>query len=243
MERAVSPLPPRMARYTLASDSVTPNWVRSEMVMSIFSDIKLNNNKVMGKYKVMNTQTMLISVSTVMALISPLVYATAILRGEAIPHRTTRIILLVNTILATSALYAQADKVAIWLAGVSTIQAIFIFFLSLKYGTGGWAKLDLTCLGIAILGMILWRSTSDPRIALYAAIVSDFVGMVPTIVKTYKYPKSEIWQFFTIDTFVGLLNLLAVSKWSWATASYPAYIMLINALVAMLVVRPKVDSK
>lgn len=186
----------------------------------------------------MNIRTLLIIVSSLMALISPIIYGKAILGGEAVPHRTTRIILLINTILATTSLYAQHDTVAIWLAAVSTLQSIFIFLLSIKYGTGGWAKLDLICLLIAILGIIFWKTTNDPRVALYSSIVADFVGMIPTIVKTYKYPKSEIWQFFTIDTIVGLLSLLAVPSWSLATISYPLYIMMVNMVVALLVVRP-----
>ena len=187
----------------------------------------------------MNIHGGLIVVSSLMALISPIVYAKAIFRGDAVPHRTTRVILLINTVLATTSLYAQGDTVAIWLAVVSTIQSIFIFILSLKYGTGGWAKLDLACLGIAAIGMILWKSTNNPSVALYSAIMADFVGMVPTIVKTYRKPKSEIWQFFAIDTVVGLLSLLAVTKWTMAAVSYPFYIMMINMVVALLVVRPQ----
>jgi hypothetical protein len=174
-----------------------------------------------------------------LALVSPIIYARAIFRGEAIPHRTTRIVLLVNTILATSALFAQHDTVAIWLAGVSTIQSVFIFALSLKYGTGGWAKLDMACLAIAVIGMILWKSTDNPTIALYSSILSDFVGMIPTLVKTYKRPSSEIWQFFAIDTVVGLLSLLAVSHWTPASISYPLYILLVNMSVALLVIYPR----
>lgn len=191
----------------------------------------------------MNTQAILIMASTLLALISPIIYAKAILNGEAQPHRTTRIVLLINTILATTSLYAQHDTVAIWLAGVSTLQSIFIFLLSIKYGMGGWEKLDISCLFIAAIGMVLWKTTNNPAIALYSSILADFVGMVPTLVKTYKKPNSEIWQFFTIDTIVGLLSLLAVQTWTLASVSYPLYIMTINMAVALLVVRPIKNRK
>lgn len=81
-----------------------------------------------------------IVISSLLALISPLVYAKAIVKGEAKPHRTTRLILLVITLLATISLFAQNDTVAIWLAGVSALQSIIIFILSIKYGMGGWGK-------------------------------------------------------------------------------------------------------
>jgi hypothetical protein len=182
---------------------------------------------------------LLIVLSSAMAMVSPLIYAKAILKGEAQPHRTTRIVLLVNTVLATLSLYSQHDTVAIWLAGVSTLQAIFIFLLSLRYGTGGWAKSDLLCLAIATCGMILWKTTSNPSLALYSTIAADFVGMVPTLIKTYHDSKSEIWQFWTIDTFVGLFSLLAVRNWALTAISYPLYIMLVNLAVALLAIRTR----
>jgi len=81
-----------------------------------------------------------IIISSLLALISPVIYAKAILRGDAKPHRTTRIVILLITVLATASLFAQHNTVAIWLAGVSTLQAIVIFALSIKRGMGGWAK-------------------------------------------------------------------------------------------------------
>ena len=81
-----------------------------------------------------------ILISTTLALISSVIYARAIILGEAKPHRTTRIILLLISILATASLFAQGDTVAIWLAGVSALQSVVIFMLSIKFGMGGWEK-------------------------------------------------------------------------------------------------------
>ena len=74
-----------------------------------------------------------ILISIILALISPLIYAKAILRGEAKPHRTTRLVLLIITTLSTASLYFSDDRVAVYLAGVSMIQSIIVFILSLKY--------------------------------------------------------------------------------------------------------------
>src|SRR5260221_8402391 len=150
-----------------------------------------------------------IIISSLLALISPIIYVRAILKGEAKPHRTTRLTILITTVLATASLFVQHDTVAIWLAGVSAFQAIVIFTLSIKYGMGGWAKSDLLCLGIALAGIILWQTTKNPVIALYASIAADFTGMVPTLLKTYHFPKTEIWTFFAIDTLAAAFNLFA----------------------------------
>ena len=85
-------------------------------------------------------QNVLIGISSILALVSYIVYAIAILKGEARPHRTTRFVLVVITCLASAALLASASTVAIWLIGAMTIGSVAIFLLSLKYGMGGFSK-------------------------------------------------------------------------------------------------------
>ena len=168
-----------------------------------------------------------------------MVYAISILKGKAKPHRVTRLVLLTTTFLATLSLFLQHDTVAIWLAGVSLLQSSVIFILSIKFGWGGWNKLDIFCLVIAFLGIILWQTTANPVFALYASILADFFGMIPTIIKTYKHPETEEWRFFAIDTVAGLLSLLAITNWSLTAALFPAYIFVINGVVAGLAGRGK----
>lgn len=146
-----------------------------------------------------------------LALISPLIYAKAILQGDAKPHRTTRFILLLITTLTTASLFAQHNTVAIWLAEVSALQSILIFILSIKHGMGGWAKTDIFCLAIALFGIVLWQTTNDPTLVLYVAIAADFTGMIPALIKTYHHPQTEIWNFYFIDVFASLFSVFAVT--------------------------------
>jgi hypothetical protein len=175
--------------------------------------------------------------SVLLPLISPVVYSRAILRGKAKPHRTTRFVLLLNTSIATLSLLASHNHVAVWLALVSAIQALVIFSLSLRKGMGGWSMTDLVCLGIALLGIVLWQTTTNPMLALYASIASDLTGMVPAIIKTYHHPETEIWSFFALDSVAGLFNLLALSSYTLKDFSYPLYIVLINAFMVILIKR------
>jgi len=179
-----------------------------------------------------------IIISSLLALISPIVYSIAIFKGEAKPHRTTRLVLLLITSLTTASLFAQKNQVAIYLAGVSTIQSIMIFTLSLKRGMGGWSKTDMLCLFIALIGIALWRITENPVVALYCAIGADFAGMIPALIKTSKFPKTEVWTFYLLDVFAALFSLLALKKWTLEEYSYPIYIMFINLAMVILIVRP-----
>ena len=185
----------------------------------------------------------LILLSSLIALISPIIYARAIFFFFSKPHRTTRLVLLTITLLSTFALFAQHDTVAIWLAGVSALQAIFIFILSLKYGMGGYSITDGLCLVVAIIGILFWQITQNPTVGLYFAILADFTGMVPSLIKTYKMPHTEIYMFFLLDVFAGFFNLLAVKQWTASEVSFPLYIMLINLAMVVLVLRQDVTKK
>ena len=181
----------------------------------------------------------LIITSSILALISPLTYVYAILKGQAKPHRTTRLVLLLITSLTTISLFPQQDRGAIYLAAVSTLQSVIIFILSLKYGMGGYAKSDLTCLGIALLGIILWQVTQNPILGLYSAILADFTGMIPALVKTFYKPETESWYFYGLDVGAALFSTLAINSETLSSYAYPLYILLINLIMVLLIVRPR----
>lgn len=194
-------------------------------------------------YIISSMQNVFIAISTVLATISPIVYCIAILKGEAKPHRTTRFVFLIISSLTTASLLAQGNKVAVWLAGAAVLQSIAIFILSIKRGMGGWSKIDIICLFSALLGIALWKVTKNPIIALYFAISADFIGMIPTLIKTYRFPKTEVWTFYLMDVCAAGFSLLALSKWTIGEYSYPVYIMLINSLMVLLVIRPWLKSR
>ncbi len=184
-------------------------------------------------------QTVFIVISSILALISPVIYAWSILKGESKPHRTTRFVLLLITALSTVSLIAQHNNVAVWLAGVSTLQAIIIFYLSIQRGMGGWSKIDILCLIIAIIGIIVWQTTNNPILGLYFSILADFTGMIPALIKTYQLPHTENVWFFALDTLAGLFTLFAVTTFTAEQIAYPIYIFIINAAMVFLIQRPK----
>lgn len=104
---------------------------------------------------------------------------------------------------------------------------------------GGWAKSDIVCLLAALLGIGMWKITQNPVLALYFAIGADFIGMIPALIKTYHFPKTEVWTFYLLDVFAASFSLLALRQWTVEEYSYPVYIILINFIMVLLIVRPQ----
>ncbi len=184
-------------------------------------------------------QHTLIILSSLIVLLAYLVYEWSIFHGTTRPHRTTRFVLMLITILGSSALFAESDRVVFWLIAMMAVNSIILFLISLKYGVGGWAKSDVICLIIALVGITSWKLTSNPAFGLYAAVVADFAGMIPTVIKTYRHPETEYSLWFLLDVVSIILILIALPRWELIVVLYPLYLLIINSILLILTQRPK----
>ncbi len=159
----------------------------------------------------------------------------SIYKGEYKPHRTTRTIILIIMSIVTLSLFAQGDRVGLFLAAAQWIGCVVLFILSLKYGIGGVSKLDLAVLVFAVITIIIWRTTNNPTLALYMALLSDIIGMSPTLFKSYRQPFTEDPKFYITGATAGFFNLLALQSYDVKDLVFPAYIFLINLLIVVII--------
>ncbi len=178
-----------------------------------------------------------LGLSILFEIVAYALYLKAIFTGKAKPHRTTRLVILVIANVTALSLFAQQNYIVFWLASVAVVFSWIIFLLSFKYGMGGWEKTDIACLVIAIGGIVLWKATDDPFLALYAAILADFTGMIPTLLKTYHKPHTEVWYFFFLSGVSALCNIVALPFFTFQQYAYPMYILFINLLMVILIRR------
>lgn len=153
-------------------------------------------------------------------------YLYDILKGKTKPQRTTWFIwTFLGVISFTSQLKLGAHWSLVYV-GLNVIGNLAVFLLSLKYGTGGWRKLDILALVIASIGVAMSFVFTSPLLALTGSIVADFAGTVLTLYKSYLDPSSETsitWFFLGTSS---LFAAFAVGKWNFALLLYPLYICL-----------------
>lgn len=177
----------------------------------------------------------LLALGTLLPLVGTVVYVRSILKGQSKPQRTTKLLLTLITGLSFFALLFNGDTSGVWLALASFLQAAVVFGLALRFGMGGRDRLDVLCFVCCVLGLAIWLLTGESLVGLTAAIVADFIGIVPALVKTYRWPHTEIWSFYAIDT-VASACVLAVSDHTLAALAYPLYLLLINLVFALIIV-------
>ncbi|MCE9619067.1 MAG: phosphatidylglycerol lysyltransferase domain-containing protein [Planctomycetes bacterium] len=170
------------------------------------------------------------------------IYIADILKGNTKPSKVTWWVLsILNGAIAVS-YYAAGGREAIWIPISYCVGFLSVALLSLKYGAHSKSGLDFICLGGAILSIGLWLVLKSPNIALTLLILTDFLGLVPTICKVYREPRTENRLSWIIAAVAGVLNLFAISEWTTVVVAYPLYVAILNLLITLLIIRPQTAS-
>ncbi len=167
-------------------------------------------------------------ISGVLSIIGGAPYVYDILKKTTKPERATWFIWSILGSIAFFSQFAKGATDSLWLTGAQTIIVLIIFLLSLKFGVGGFNRMDIAALIFAGIALILWYLTNEATVALFLVILIDAIGGMPTIIKSYEAPESESlisWLLFGIS---GIFAMVAVGSFNFILLSYPAYIFLFN---------------
>lgn len=182
-------------------------------------------------------------VAGIVSFAAYLLYIYTIIRGQTKPNRATWWILsLVGTMIAIS-YYAGGARDTIWVAVSYIAGPLITAILSLWYGEGKWETLDKVCLTGAIVSAIVWYLSSSALIALSVNLLMDFLGLIPTIKKSYLRPTGEDRTAWTLESFAGILNMFAIKTFTFAIILYPLYLLILNVFITLLLYRPMINKK
>lgn len=163
-------------------------------------------------------------------------YAVAVLRRRARPNRATWIIWTAVGGLLFASYRSGADGAPCWVPLSDALGPAIIAALSLRFGEGGFSRFDRGCLALAALSIAGWAVTGSASVALAINLTIDLLGALPTMRKAYADPASEsplTWQLFF---GANALNLVALERWSLASAGYPLYIVAVSGMINVLLV-------
>jgi hypothetical protein len=83
----------------------------------------------------------------------------------------------------------------------------------------------------------LWYVTSNADLAIIFAIISDALAAVPTLIKAWHNPETESAWPYIIGTFSPMTSFLVASTWAFSELGFPSYLIVINVLLLVTVVR------
>jgi hypothetical protein len=97
---------------------------------------------------------------------------------------------------------------------------------------------DWICFGGALIGIALWRLTSDPLWAVVIVTIADLLAFAPTFRKAFLRPNEETATLYFMSVLKYGISLFALTAFNLTTAFFPVAITVANAaIVLMLLVR------
>ena len=168
------------------------------------------------------------SASAILLLASGPSYLISTIKGQMKPQRATWFIWSVLGVTALLSQVALGGRWSVVFTAVDSLGNLVMFVLALKYGVGGWTRLDRLALVIAAVGIAASIIVHQPLVALLGVIVADAAAAGLTIRKAYLDPASEdplAWLLVGLSAVCGLVAVGHIDLGLWM---YPIYLALAN---------------
>jgi hypothetical protein len=196
----------------------------------------------------METKAIFGILSAIFILLGGIPYLIGVHRNRIQPHILSWIGWAFITALGAFAMLASGSEWTVAILFANTLSCLIIAIYSIIRKNGVWSTstYDYIFFGLGVLGLVLWQTLNLPILALICAIIADFFFGLPTIIKTFKSPKSETYLAWSFSAFSGLLSLFAVKSFVFSDVAYPLYLFLFDLSVLLLIlgiIRKKINNK
>lgn len=163
--------------------------------------------------------SLLAGISAIITIAAYMPYIRLIIvDGSVKPNRASWFVWWVIDGSMAWVLYSAQVWSAFLLFATFTLGTTIVLLLSLRQGEGQFTRSDWLYMILAIVGIVLWRASSNENISVFANMFVATMGTIPTIKKGYKDPVSEdqlTWILFWVG---GFFNILAIENWTFVDA-------------------------
>jgi hypothetical protein len=173
--------------------------------------------------------------AVVVGIIGYIPYYRDIFRGTTKPHPFTWIGFgLLNGITFIAQIVTGAGPGA-WVSALTTFATIGIAALAFRNGEKRITRFDWICLVGALLGIALWRLTSDPLGAVLVVTAADLLSFAPTFRKAYLRPHEETTSVYAVGVLKYGISLAALTTVNLTTTIFPVSICVTSAAMVILI--------
>jgi len=176
-------------------------------------------------------------VGTLIGAVGSIAYLIDTVKGKVKPNRVSFLLWSIAPLIAFAAMLGKGAGIEALMTLSVGLLPLLIFGASFTNKKAEWklTRFDLVCGFLSVIGLIFWLITQEGNVAIFFSIVADGLAAIPTIVKAYKHPETEIaWPW--IATAVGVVvTLFTLDQLTFANSSFIIYILVINTLIFLLV--------
>jgi len=176
-------------------------------------------------------------IGTLIGAAGAIAYLIDTIKGKVKPNRVSFLLWSIAPFIA----FAAQIKQGVGLEVLMTFSTGFLPIMTLtasffnKQAEWRFTKFDLFCGFLSAIGLVLWQITKVGNVAIFFSILADGLAAVPTIVKSYKYPDTELAWPWIASSFGVLLTLLTIKELSFANSAFIIYIFIVDLIIFSLV--------
>ncbi len=168
--------------------------------------------------------------SAVIAATGYIPYLISTFSGKAKPHPFSWLLWSLLGGIVLFFYYSVGARDTLPLAILNFVGPATIFFLSVGYWEGGFSKFDYACLALSLASIVFYLLYHNATVSLSISLVADFFAFLPTFRKSYHDPISENTLTWFMFFFGNTISLFAVTKWTYAIALFPIYMVAVNGI-------------
>lgn len=182
-------------------------------------------------------------VTLILVLISYIPYIRDIILGKTKPHFFSWLIWFILTAVGFFIQISNGAGAGAWFNGLMIFICGYVMISGLVKGKKEIVPVDYVSLFLALIAVYFWLIIKEPTLSIILVIMADFFGYIPTLRKVYVHPYSETLVTYEINSFRLILALFALERFTFLTASYHIYMIIINILgISIMTWRRKVIS-
>lgn len=178
-------------------------------------------------------------IASILAIVGNVPYLIDIIKGKVKPHPYTW---LVWTIVSATIFFGQLARgagVGAIPTAASEIFTLVIFLFSLRYGFKNIQRTDTYFFIAALLGLIPWMLTKDPTLSVIIMVSIDFIAFMPTLRKTWRFPKTETPLLYGMNVLRHILMLFSLQAYNVATVLHSIVMIVTNTCMTLFITVPR----
>lgn len=188
-------------------------------------------------------------VGTLIGSSGAVAYLWQTIKGKVKPNKVSFLLWSIAPMIAFAAQIKQGAGLESLMTFSTGFLPLLTFIASFANKKAEWkvTRFDLACGLLSLVGLALWLITKIGNLAIFFSIIADGLAALPTLIKAYRYPETEIaWPW--LATCVGVtLTLLTLKELTFANSGFIIYIFIIDLMIFICVQfnvgkRPKRNS-
>ena len=176
-------------------------------------------------------------IGTLISVAGSAAYLVDTLKGKIRPNRVSFLLWSIAPFIAFAAQIKQGVGLEALMTFSTGFFPLVVFIATFINKNAEWKinKFDWLCGFLSVIGLTLWIITKVGDIAIIFSILADGLAALPTLVKAYKYPDTELaWPWLATSLGVAL-TLLTIAHPDFTNSGFIIYILIVDSLVFCLV--------